>query len=101
MYLLNAIKAGIAAKRPIAVAIKASEILFGKGTTDSLKDLPEATLLDIFEGVPRSQISKSEIEKGVGIIDFLVVKTAVLPSNGEAKRMLKGGGISINKSNFT
>lgn len=80
------------------LAIKASEILFGKGTTDSLKDLPEATLLDIFEGVPRSQISKSEIEKGVGIIDFLVVKTAVLPSNGEAKRMLKGGGISINKS---
>ena len=80
------------------MAIKASELLFGKGTTDSLKDLPEATLLDIFEGVPRSQISKGEIDKGVGIIDFLVGKTAVLPSNGEARRMLKGGGISINKS---
>ncbi len=80
------------------LAIKASEILFGKGTTDSLKDLPEATLLDIFEGVPRSEISKIEIEKGVDIIDFLVDKTAILPSNGEAKRMLKGGGISINKS---
>jgi len=80
------------------MAINASEILFGKGTTDSLKEIPEKTLLDIFDGVPSSQISKTEIERGMGIIDFLVSKATVLPSNGEARRMLKGGGISINKT---
>lgn len=80
------------------VAVKASEILFGKGTTESLKSLDEKSILDIFEGVPQATLSKDEVGAGVPIVELLVDKLGALPSNGEAKKMLKGGGISINKS---
>ena len=79
-------------------AIEASQILFGKGTTETLKKLPEDVLLSVFEGVPQSEVSKPEIEKGIGIIEFLVEKTAIFKSNGEARRMLKDNGVSINKA---
>ena len=79
-------------------AVKASEILFGKGTTESLKELDEKSILDIFEGVPQTTLTKSEIEAGIPIIELLVEKISALPSNGEAKKMLQGGGISINKA---
>jgi len=78
-------------------AIEASQILFGKGTTETLKKLSEDVLLSVFEGVPQCEISKSEIESEIGIIDFLVEKTAIFNSNGEARRMLKDNGVSINK----
>lgn len=78
-------------------AVEASEILFGKGTTDTLKHLDERTLLNVFEGVPRFEISKSELEAGIGLVDFLADKTAVFPSKGEARRMLKDGGVQLNK----
>jgi tyrosyl-tRNA synthetase len=54
--------------------------------------------LDIFDGVPQSSLSNAEIQNGVPIIEFLVAKSGVFPSNGEAKRMLQGGGVSINKT---
>ncbi len=79
-------------------AIEASQILFGKGTTETLKNLSEDVLLSVFEGVPQSEISKLDIEAGIGIIDFLVEKTAIFKSNGEARRMLKDNGVSINKA---
>ncbi|MBL4657309.1 MAG: tyrosine--tRNA ligase [Flavobacteriales bacterium] len=79
-------------------AVQASEILFGKGTSDSLKSLNEKSILDIFEGVPQASISNAEIGAGIPIIELLVDKLGALPSNGEAKKMLKGGGISINKA---
>jgi len=79
-------------------AVSASEILFGKGTAESLKSLSEEHLLDIFEGVPQSQLSKSELKGGVAIVDFLAEKSNVLSSKGEARRMVQGGGISINKT---
>ena len=79
-------------------AIEASQILFGKGTTETLKKLPEDVLLSVFEGVPQSKVSKSEIGSGISIIDFLVEKTAIFKSNGEARRMLKDNGVSINKA---
>jgi tyrosyl-tRNA synthetase len=78
-------------------AIAASEVLFGKGTTESLKEFTEETLLDLFSGVPQSEISKSELQKGIIMVDFLSEITNVLPSKGEARRSIKGGGISINK----
>jgi len=79
-------------------AVQASEILFGKGTAESLKALDEKSILDIFEGVPQASIAKTEVGAGIPIVELLVDKIGALSSNGEAKKMLKGGGISINKS---
>jgi tyrosyl-tRNA synthetase len=78
-------------------AIDASEILFGKSTTDTLKKLDEETLLSVFEGVPMSDISKNDISQGIPVIDFLSDKTNITASKSEARRMLKEGSISINK----
>jgi len=79
-------------------AVGASEILFGKGTTQILKKLDEDTLLSVFEGVPVASISKKEISQGVSVVDFLAEKTNITASKGEARRMLKEGSISINKA---
>lgn len=78
-------------------ALEASEILFGKGTTESLKHLDEQTFLSVFDGVPQFKVAKSEIEAGVGIIDLLADKTQVLASKGEVRRALKENSLSINK----
>ncbi len=78
-------------------AVEASEILFGKGTNESLKKLSEETLLSVFEGVPQCEITVSDLNSGIGIIDFLSHKTGIFSSNGEARRMLKEGGVQINK----
>lgn len=78
-------------------ALEASEILFGKGTAESLKRLPEATLLSVFEGVQKFEIHAGELETGIPVVEFLAEKTAVFPSKSEARRMLKDGGVLINK----
>jgi len=78
-------------------AIEASGILFGKGTTETLRQLDEKTLLGVFEGVPQSEISRAELEAGIGMVDFLSEKTGIFPSKGEARRMLKDGGVQVNK----
>lgn len=78
-------------------AIEASQILFGKGTTETLKKLDEQTFLSVFDGVPQFKVSKSDIENGVGIIDLLAEKTQVLASKGEVRRALKENSLSINK----
>lgn len=79
-------------------AIEASEILFGKGTADSLKKLSEQDFLSVFEGVPQVEIGKGDLSAGINIIDFLSEKTNIFPSKGEARKMLQGGGVAINKS---
>lgn len=79
-------------------AVAASELLFGKGTEESLRKLNEKQLLSIFEGVPQFNISKAELAAGIPIIDLLSEKTAVFPSKGEARKMIQGNGVSINKT---
>jgi tyrosyl-tRNA synthetase len=79
-------------------AMEASEILFGKGTTETLRKLDEPTFLSIFEGVPLCSLSRNSLETGINIVDLLGDRTDIFPSKGEAKRMIKGGGISLNKS---
>jgi len=79
------------------LAVEASEILFGKGTEETLRKLDEATFLSVFEGVPQFGISKSELEAGINIIDLLAEKTSVFPSKGEARRTIAGGGVAVNK----
>jgi len=78
-------------------AVKASQILFGRSTADDLKTLDEQTFLDVFEGVPQAEIEKSELEKGLDIVEALNEKSGFLKSNGEARRALKENSISVNK----
>ncbi|HAT63349.1 MAG TPA: tyrosine--tRNA ligase [Flavobacteriaceae bacterium] len=78
-------------------AVKASEILFGKSTSEDLKNLNEKTFLDVFEGVPQAEISSTELNNGLDIIGALAEKTGFLKSNGEARRALKENSISVNK----
>ncbi len=78
-------------------ALEASEILFGKGTTEMLKKLDEKTLLSVFEGVPTCEISGDELQNTIPILEFLADKTSIFPSRGEARRMIKDGGVLINK----
>ena len=79
-------------------AIEASQILFGKGTTETLRKLDERTFLSVFEGVPQFEIAKNDLDEGLSVVDFLADKTQVFASKGEARRMLKENGVSINKS---
>jgi len=78
-------------------SVEASEILFGKGTTETLQKMNEDTLLSVFEGVPQSDLSIEEINEGINIVDFLSEKTNIFPSKGETRRMLKDNGVSVNK----
>ena len=79
-------------------AIKASNMLFGKSTSEDLVHLDTPTFLDVFEGVPQAEISRSEIEKGIDIIGVLAEKTGFLKSNSEVRRALKENSVSVNKS---
>jgi tyrosyl-tRNA synthetase len=81
-----------------AAAVEASAILFGEGTADSLRRLSETDLLAMFEGVPQATIVRTELDAGVNIVDFLTQKTGMLPSKGEAKRLIQNGGVSVNKA---
>lgn len=77
-------------------AVEASEILF-KGTIEQLGNLDEQTFLDVFDGVPLFEINKEELSSGINITDFLTATTTVFPSKGEARKMIVGGGVSLNK----
>jgi tyrosyl-tRNA synthetase len=78
-------------------AVEASQILFGKGTTDTLRKLSSKMLLSVFEGVPQSEAKAEEIKEGIEIVDFLSDKTGIFGSKGEARRMLKDNAVSVNK----
>ncbi len=80
-----------------ALAVEASQILFGQGTAEQLRKLNESTFLSVFEGVPQFNISKAELDPGINVMDLLVEKTAVFPSKGELRRTIQGNGLSINK----
>lgn len=90
-------------KEDFAMAHNASEILFGQGTIESLKGINEATLLSVFEGLPQVEISKQEMESTHTITDFLssTTKSVIFSSKSEARRMIQGGGVSINKIKVT
>lgn len=84
-------------KEDLAKAIQASNILFGNATADDLKQLDEATFLEVFDGVPQAEISRTDIENGLNIVTVLNEKTGFFKSNGEARRALTANSISVNK----
>jgi tyrosyl-tRNA synthetase len=87
-------------KEEFKIAEAASNILFS-GTLADLAKLDEATFQDVFDGVPQFTLSKEELQKGVGLIDLLAEKTKIFPSKGEARKMVQGGGVSVNKEKVT
>ena len=76
-------------------AVEASQILFGQSTSDKLKTIDEQTFLSVFDGVPQSELSRTELP--VNIIELLAVKSDIFPSKGECRKMILAGGVSINK----
>ena len=78
-------------------AVKASQILFGKGSTEALKSLSETDFLSVFDGVPQHTVSKDDFNGGVAIKDLLAEITTILPSKTEVKRAIKEGSLSINQ----
>ncbi len=86
-------------KEDLEMAIKASNILFGKSIADDLKSLDEETFLSVFEGVPQFEMNKADL--GLGILDILAEKTQIFASKGEARRMISSNAVSINKEKIT
>lgn len=84
-------------KEDLDNALAASSILFGKSTAEDLKSISESDLLSIFEGVPQANVSKTKLDAGIGIIDFAAEDVAAFPSKGEARKMIQGNGVALNK----
>ena len=80
-------------------ALAASQMLFGNSTSEALRALDEKTFLAVFAGVPTFDIAHADLP--VQILDLLAVRTSIFPSKGEARKMVLGGGVSINKDKFT
>ena len=83
-------------KEDLDTAISASNILFGKSTSEDLMKLSEDDFLSVFEGVPQGETTMDRINGGMTAVEALV-ETGFLKSNGEARRALKENSISINK----
>ena len=78
-------------------AVEASAILFGNSTAEALKRLDSDTLLQVFEGVPQFEVSRSVLEGGIQLVDLCVEHCPVFPSKGELRKLIQGGGVSVNK----
>lgn len=78
-------------------AVEASQILFGKGTTESLRKMNENTFLSVFEGVPVFDIKAGVLAAGVSVADLCAEHSKIFSSKGELRRLIQGGGLSINK----
>lgn len=83
-------------REDLEFAIQASDILFGKDTNAALVRLDERSLLEIMDGVPQVTGSRAALAEGESLLNFLAEKE-ILPSRGEARKMLAAGGISLNK----
>jgi tyrosyl-tRNA synthetase len=78
-------------------AVEASQILFGKGTTETLKKMNESTFLSVFDGVPTFDINKEILSRGATFTALCAEHSQVFSSKGELRRMIQGGGVSLNK----
>ena len=76
-------------------AIAASQLLFGNVSAEVFRSLDERTVREVFANVPSFEVKADEFP--CNVLDLLAVKTAVFPSKGEARKMVQGGGVSLNK----
>jgi len=81
--------------------VDASQILFGKATTESLAKLDKQTFLSVFEGVPTYQVDRARLDVGVPVVELLTTDTQAFPSKGELRRTIKGNGLSLNQAKLT
>ena len=81
----------------LQTALKTSDFLFGNGSLEFLNSLSKEDVLEVFEGLPQFTLTKNEFSVGINATDLLAEKTTVFPSKGEARKMISGGGVSINK----
>lgn len=81
----------------LETALKTSEFLFGNGSLEFINALSDEEVLDVFDGLPQFVVSASEFSSGINLTDLLAEKTQVFPSKGEARKMISGGGVSVNK----
>ncbi|MDF2456543.1 MAG: tyrS [Cytophagaceae bacterium] len=81
-------------------AIKASEVLFGQASVEILREIDEPTLLSVFEGVPQISIAKNHWQSNPVVLELLstLSELNIFPSKSEARKMIQGGGVSINKT---
>jgi tyrosyl-tRNA synthetase len=79
------------------MAVTASEILFGKSTSQALRSINETTFLQVFDGVPQFNVSRDLLAGGVKAVELLTETAAVFPSKGEMRKTVQAGGVSINK----
>lgn len=79
-------------------AVEASNVLFGSSSIDALKKLDDNTILSVFEGVPTFEIAKESLNEGIKLTDLSVERLNIFKSKGDLRKLIKGGGISINKS---
>lgn len=77
-------------------ALKTTELLFSKDLGEKLTTLSADVILDMVEDNSKFTVSKSDFENGIGVIDLMAEKLSVFPSKGEARKMIKGGGVSVN-----
>ncbi len=82
-------------------AVEASTILFGNSTSEALKHLDEATLLDVFNGVPQFEVSPAAFGDGLKAIELFTDHASVFPSKGEMRKLIQAGGVSINKEKLS
>ncbi len=87
----------IHSKEEYEKAVEASNILFGGATSEALRRLDEATLLQVFEGVPQFRMARTELEAGVAFVDLCAEKTQIFASKGECRKLIQGGGVSMNR----
>lgn len=99
--LANDLTINVHSEADLQAAIEASEILFGKGTTETLRKLDEKTLLSVFDGVPQFEIEKESLNNDLNASDFLAGITSIFPSKGEARRTMKEGGVMVNREKIT
>ena len=78
-------------------AVEASQILFSNKATEALRHLDEDTLLAVMEGVPRFEVALADINDGIKLADLLTEKAPVFASKGEMRKLVQGGGVSVNK----
>lgn len=81
----------------LETALKTSEFLFGNGSLEFINSLSDEEVIEVFDGLPQFMISVKELSQGINLTDLLAEKTQVFPSKGEARKMISGGGVSINK----
>jgi len=95
--LASEMTAMVHSQEDLDASLEASEILFGKGTTETLHRMNENTFLSVFDGVPTFDLHSDLLRKKISIVDLCTVHTKIFSSKGEMRRLIQGGGLSVNK----